>query len=243
MPSRQHHRGCHPTDARLFAPEWLPVLREAVADLSFLLTRGYSDKAALKLVGDHYQLAVRQRRAVLAAACPDASLQRRRETELEAEALAGRRVYIDGYNLLITIESALSGGLLFKGRDGCLRDLASVHGSYRKVTETRPAMAAIAAALNAAGVREAHWLFDAPVSNSGRLKTLLRLEAEWRGWPWTVELADGVDQQLKECGEPVITADGSILDAVRAWCNLTARIVSALDDPVFVRDLRPASGI
>lgn len=240
MPSRQHHRGCHPTDARLFAPEWLPVLRDAVADLSFLLTRGYSDKAALKLVGDHYQLAARQRRAVLGAACPDSSLRRRRQTELAPEELAGRRVYIDGYNLLITIESALSGGLLFKGRDGCIRDLASVHGSYRKVTETRPAMAEIAAALEMAGVQEACWLFDAPVSNSGRLKTLLRLEAEWRGWPWTVELADGVDGLLKECREPVITADGTILDAVCAWCNVSASIVAALEEPVFVRDLRPA---
>lgn len=240
MPSRQHHRGCHPTDARLFAPEWLPVLRDAVADLSFLLTRGYSDKAALKLVGDHYQLAARQRRAVLGAACPDSSLRRRRQTELAPEELAGRRVYIDGYNLLITIESALSGGLLFKGRDGCIRDLASVHGSYRKVTETRPAMAEIAAALEMAGVQEAYWLFDAPVSNSGRLKTLLRLEAEWRGWPWTVELADGVDGLLKECREPVITADGTILDAVCAWCNVSASIVAGLEEPVFVRDLRPA---
>ena len=99
------------------------------------------------------------------------------------------------------------------------------------------------AAIKAAGFREVHWLFDAPVSNSGRLKTLLRLEAEWQGWPWTVELADGVDQQLKECGEPVITADGTILDAVRAWCNLTARILPALGVPVFLCDLRPLSGI
>ena len=43
-------------------------------------------------------------------------------------------------NQLITIEAALSGGLIFRGRDGCFRDLASIHGTYRKVEETLPAL-------------------------------------------------------------------------------------------------------
>lgn len=62
---RQGHRGKHPRDEELFARKWIPLLRDAVHDMSFLLTRRYAEAAALKLVGDHYQLTSRHRRAVL----------------------------------------------------------------------------------------------------------------------------------------------------------------------------------
>jgi hypothetical protein len=45
-------------------------------------------------------------------------------------------LWIDGYNVLTSIEAALSGGVILRARDGCYRDMASMHGSYRKVEET-----------------------------------------------------------------------------------------------------------
>jgi hypothetical protein len=59
MTQRQRHRGRHPEDERLFSGKCLPVLRMAVVDLSFLLTRAYARDAALQVVGDHYQLDAR----------------------------------------------------------------------------------------------------------------------------------------------------------------------------------------
>ena len=59
---------------------------------------------------------------------------------IQSGVTAGQRIAIDGYNVLITIEAAMSGGCIFKARDGCLRDLASIHGTYRKVNETIPAL-------------------------------------------------------------------------------------------------------
>ena len=62
MPDKRCHRGAHPEDARLFDESKWPVLRSAVADLSWLLTRGYAERSGLKVVGDHFQLESRQRR-------------------------------------------------------------------------------------------------------------------------------------------------------------------------------------
>ena len=121
-------------------PALLPRLREALADFSLLLTKGYADKSALKLVGDRFSLTQRQRLAIMRAACSDQQRQSRLARRVPVEALAGQPIAIDGYNLLITIEAALSGGLIFIGRDGCFRDLASIHGTYRKVEETVPAV-------------------------------------------------------------------------------------------------------
>ena len=64
----------------------------------------------------------------------------RRESCVSVEQMHGEQVVIDGFNLLITLEAALSGGLVLLCRDGCLRDLSSVHGSYRSVQETERAI-------------------------------------------------------------------------------------------------------
>ncbi len=77
MPDRRSHRGPHPEDGRLFAPQVQPVLRKATAELCWLLSRGYTQKSALKLVGDRYDLVARQRTAVGRCVCGDAETARR----------------------------------------------------------------------------------------------------------------------------------------------------------------------
>jgi len=56
MPDKRTHRGPHPADAKLFAPDAVPDLQLATADFSLLLTKGYAEKSALKLVGDKFSL-------------------------------------------------------------------------------------------------------------------------------------------------------------------------------------------
>jgi len=204
----------------------LPRLREAVADFSMLLTKGYAEKSSLALVGDHFSLTQRQRLAIMRSACSDQQLQSRLERRVPVEALAGRPIAIDGYNLLITIEAAMSGGLIFKGRDGCFRDLASIHGTYRKVEETIPALQFIGAFLTDIHIAQALWLLDSPVSNSGRLKTLIAQLARESNWPWEVRLTISPDAELSKTDTIVVSTDSVILDACHQWTNLAAEIIT-----------------
>ena len=220
MPDRRSHRGPHPEDASLFAPAVLPRLVEATADLSWLLTRGYSGVGALKLVGDRYQLSARQRTAVARSACSDQDLARRRAHQVGQEQLRGRPLWIDGYNVLTTVEAALAGGVLLACRDGSYRDMASMHGSYRKVTETRPALELLGEMATSLGVSACVWYLDRPVSNSGRLKTIMAGLASERGWTWSIELVPNPDPVLSQSDQIVATADSVILDCCRAWFNL-----------------------
>ncbi len=228
MSSKQSHRGKHPKDSGLFTEKWAPTLRRTVADLSFLLSRGYPGKSALKFVGDRHQLALRQRRAVSGAACSDESLKYRTEHRVEIEDLCGVTLSIDGYNLLIIAESALSGGVLLKGRDGCIRDLASIHGSYRRVAETSPAISLIGKQLEELKLGRVDWYLDAPVSNSGRLKTILLKEAETAGWNWNVQLRENLDKFLAESGTVIASSDSWILDRAGKWVNLAANLIGSL---------------
>ncbi len=226
MPDTREHRGPHPADAELFAPALLPRLREAVADFSLLLTKGYAEKSTLKLVGDRFSLTQRQRLAVMRSSCSDQQQQSRRARCVSIEALAGQSLAIDGYNLLITIEAALSGGLIFRGRDGCLRDLASIHGTYRKVEETVPALRLIGESLNEIRIASALWLLDSPVSNSGRLKTMIGQLAHENTWPWEIRLTISPDAELSKMNTIVVSTDSVVLDACARWTNLAAEIIT-----------------
>jgi hypothetical protein len=226
VPDKRTHRGPHPSDAKLFAPAALVSLRAALADFSLLLTKGYADKSALKLVGDRFSLTQRQRLAVMRSACSDQQLELRAKRCVEATDLTGRPIAIDGYNLLITVEAAMSGGLIFRGRDGCCRDLASIHGTYRKVEETIPAVELIGAFLQDIRVPRALWLLDSPVSNSGRLKTLLAKLAHDHDWNWDIRLTLSPDAELSKIDAIVVSSDSVILDACQQWTNLAAEIIA-----------------
>src|SRR3972149_10997240 len=118
MPDTRSHRGPHPEDERLFSSQAIPVIRRAVADFSWLLTQGYAEKGALKLVGDRFSLTERQRVAVMRSTCSDQQRVSRQARCIPITQLPGRSVALDGYNLLITVEAALRGGILLQGRDG-----------------------------------------------------------------------------------------------------------------------------
>ena len=227
MPDQRRHRGPHPADAALFAPSFHPALRAATADLAWLLGRGYVLPSALKLVGDRHRLRERQRMAVFRSACTDAQRAARLAKRVAPEALAGRTIHVDGYNVLITLEAALANGVLLLGRDGCLRDMASFHGHFKRVAETEPAVRLLGEALAQWGVGTCVIYLDQPVSNSGRLAAALREIAQAHRWSWQVEIVPSPDAVIRESAEIVATADSALLDACGQWVNLARVIVES----------------
>ena len=225
MPDKRLHRGQHPADEKFFRETLIPGIRRAVADYSLLLSKGYAEKSSLKLVGDRFTLTERQRLAVMRSACSDEQQSGRKSRQLDINAVAGQMIAIDGYNVLITIEAAMSGGLIFRGRDGCCRDLASIHGTYRRVSETQPAIELIGGFLQQIGINQALWLLDSPVSNSGRLKTLIREIAEKNGWGWEIELVISPDAVLIKGEKIVASSDSVVLDKCGKWVDLAGEII------------------
>jgi hypothetical protein len=237
MPDRRRHRGLHPEDPKLFGPDARPALRAATADLSWLLGRGYKAPSSTKLVGDRYRLTQRQRAAVSRAACTDELRDQRQAKCVSQAAMRGEALVIDGFNVLTTLEVALGGGVVLLSRDGTVRDIAGVHGSYRKVQETGAALALVAELARRLGVSECIWLLDRPVSNSGRLRTFMLEHARARGLPWTVEVVADPDRTLSRSASIVATADGEVLDATRRWFNLVRTIVEAELPRAYLVDL------
>ena len=202
-------------------------MRAAADDLCWLAGRGYSRKTALRLVGDRYGLRDRQRRALQRSAASIEECEHRIRSRVEPAVLAGEELVVDGYNVLLTLEAALSGGVLLLGRDGVLRDLAAMSAHYRRVQATRPALELLAAYFRRTGVTRVLWCLDRPVANSGRLKRLIEETVQGIEPEWTVELTDRTDALLAESGCIVASADSAILDRCDRWVNLARILVEA----------------
>lgn len=224
MPNRQRHRGAHPEDLRLFDRTQWKRMRPAAEEIVFLLGRGYPVATAVDVVGNHHQLEARQRLALQRMLCSPDQRDRRAARTIERTDVRGRTLLVDGFNLIITVEVALSGGIILDCADGTVRDLAGLRGSYHPVDETDGALDLIGRELAALAPARARVFLDAPVSSSGRLRARI-LDFAHR-WPFPVdaEVVPNPDAILARA-DNAVSSDSAILDRCSSWLNLGRFIV------------------
>lgn len=214
-------RGYVPEDDRNFSPETLKTLQTASRHILYLINEGYDIKQASTFVGNHFLISERQRLAIVRSLATDTQLQNRQKKQLSIKDISGTKVWIDGFNTIITLEIFLSDSILLTGMDGTIRDLASLRGTYRLIPETYRAIQMMFDVLQNANVIAVNILLDEPVSNSGRLKALIADIAEKYPFALYIQLLKDVDRKLYN-KDNVITSDSVILDHCNSWINLTA---------------------
>ncbi|MCL8536877.1 DUF434 domain-containing protein [Chryseobacterium gallinarum] len=220
------NRGKNTGDDTLFASEkQISKLKSAVQDMQYLLTRGYPEKASAELAGNRYRFKSRQIQALRGASASEMQIQNRKLKRLEAADLKEKNVYLDGFNVLILLESLFSGAYIFEGADGCFRDLSGVHGTYKRVSQTMSAMDAVALFFRKNQLKKLVWIFDQPVSNSGRIKQLILDFAVENNLNWEAELQYNPDKFLAESSEIIISSDAWILDHCKKWFNLIGYLI------------------
>lgn len=216
---KQIKRGGAENDEREFSASSIQVLKKAASHIRYLINEGYAIKNASVFVGNHFMLSERQRLALVRSISTDEQLRLRKDKECAADELCGQTVYIDGFNTIITLEIALCQSLLLQCMDGTIRDLAGLRGTYRLIEETPQAVQSIADALSHLRVKKAVFYLDAPVSNSGRLKSLIADVFEKYDMELDIQVIYDVDRVLQE-KDYVITGDAIILDKCKSWFNL-----------------------
>jgi len=226
MQRSARHRGADPEDERSFAVDRIVTLRQANSDLCWLLDHGYGITSATELVGDRHHLTRRQRIAIARCACTREALERREVHRVGMEDLRGQELWLDGFNVLTGVETALGGGVILIGRDGCCRDVAGVFSNYHRVSETLPALLAIGQLASQWMLSRCRWWLDSPVNNSGRLKQIIQDVAAEAVWPWEVELVINPDRVLSETDQIVASSDHVILDRCQKWFNLTRTVIA-----------------
>lgn len=166
-------------------------------------------------MGNHYCLSERQRLAIVRSVATKEQIENRKAKEVFD--FQDQDIWIDGFNQIITLEVLLNHSPLFLGMDEVIRDLASLRGNYRIIPQTQQAIAILLEKVYAHHPGTIHILLDAPVSNSGRLKSKIH-EVD----PLVdVQIIQHVDLILYEKAN-VVTSDSIILDVCISWFNLMA---------------------
>jgi hypothetical protein len=200
------------------------LLRSAARDSRYLVDRGYPKESAIRFVSDHYRLPEEQRFVLTRVVVPSDTAKARRGKIQQVEALLEGDLFIDGYNVLITVESLLGGKPVYLCDDGFLRDIQGIFRSYKTSDLTLPALEATFDLIASACLAEVEVLLDQQISMSGQLAELMRRIMAEHEVPGTARTVRDVDFQLKEMDGVIATADGSIIDAVVAVVDIPGEI-------------------
>lgn len=233
--SRIVKRGYVPSDEKDFSEKAMNKLKEAQKDIFMLINRNYPIKNVSTFVGNHYLLSERQRMALVRSTSSNVSLEMRRKKEVKSS-IEGKTVYIDGFNIIITLEVALSKSTLIKCMDGTIRDLAGLRGTYRLIDKTDTSIDLIGKKFEELKISKAVFYLDKPVSNSGRLKIRILELLDRFNFHVDVELVDNADRSL-EGMENVISSDAIVLDKCESWFNFVKNILDECSDNFMYIDL------
>ena len=187
-------------------------LPDAANDFRYLLNREYPRKAALELVGNRYALTFDQRHLLHRGVFSESDATCRRRKLLRLKDLRGQALAIDGYNVLITIEAGLSRRPLIAADDGFIRDISGLSANFKKTPTTDHAIHLVFQTLEAAKPRDVLFLFDSPISKSGRLAEEIRAFLTKETFSGDAQAMKVPEQVLMEFQGVVATSDTAIID-------------------------------
>jgi hypothetical protein len=148
----------------------------------------------------------------------------RKDKRIKVNELCGRKVAIDGYNVLITIESLIIGAPVYLCDDGFLRDTRGIFRRYKSSDHTTLALSEILSILKESGVGWAELFLDQQISRSGELATEIRGMMTGFEVPGFAKTAKDVDRKLKLAKCPVATGDGAIIDEASEAVDIPAEV-------------------
>ncbi len=207
---------------------------DAVRDLVYLLERNYPKKSSITLVGNRYRLDSDERMILYRGVFKTGEALARRKKIRPRLSAVEYKLAVDGYNVLITLESYLLGKTVFRSLDGFVRDISGVYGNYTFTEMAKRSISLLAdyvqdLFLQLKGKRGGLVVYlDAPVSKSGELAEYMRCFFKNRYLESRVEVLAGPDARLIEEGlsGDVATSDTVIADQVPTCVDIPGYIIT-----------------
>jgi len=187
-------------------------LFNAYEDLKYLLNRGYRKNVALKFVSNHYRLRKEDRHLLARCVFSDGEIETREKKRKPIDFVKGKTLAIDGFNVLITLESVLEGKAILC-EDGFVRDLKYQRG-YKLSEKTEEMLFLLLEFLFKFHPKGLIFFYDRPVSKSGKIAKLTNEIMEKVGLSGKAEAVNSVDFELEKF-EIVATSDLAVINKVK----------------------------
>lgn len=221
---KESRRGFDEDDKRWFSQKELLRLTKAREEVEWLINREYKIEPVVIFVSNRYQFSNRQRDCIKRVVCTNEQQEIRKNKRLSIDKLREGTIYIDGFNLIITLEVALSKGTLIIGSDDNIRDLAGLRGTYKVIDKTEEALNLIYMFLQENNCKSVIFYLDSPVSNSGNLKYKILECAKNTNIDTHVKLVNNADVILEKL-DRVVSSDAVIIDKCISYFNLSKMII------------------
>lgn len=206
-------------------------LKDAILDLRYLLERGYPRERAVDFIGDRYRLKGKHRNLLYRCVFSQREAWGHIDRALTPPEIEGERLCIDGYNVLITVESCILGREFFMCDDGFTRDISGVYGKYRMKEATDSSMEMILRALKELKAESSTIYFDSAVSFSGELARRFREEGRNLGLALKVRVVKRGDARVKSCRGIACSSDRAIIEDSEGVFDLGGYIVGGYKKP------------
>jgi hypothetical protein len=203
----------------------LRALREAANDFRYFLNKGYPRKTTLELIGNRYGLTFDERHLLHRGIFSYSDSRSRRKKQITAREVRNKNLAIDGHNVLITIEAGLAGRPLILGDDGFIRDISGLSGSFKKTETTEKAIQFIINAIKNIKPRKTLFLFDAPISMSGKLAQEVRSQLKRENLVGDAMAVKVPERILIGFSGVVATSDTAIIDQSERVLDLAGDIL------------------
>lgn len=202
----------------------LPKIEDAVRDLRYLLDRGYPRDSAVNFVSNHYRFPLHQRHLLARCVFSKHEVAKHRRKAARASAVRGKRLGVDGYNVLITLESLLTGKQIIRCDDGYIRDLRAIFGKYRATPATTRALSALVRTIAKAKPKGVVVFFDKQVSRSGELAAEVRRQLKRARLKGNASAVGGVDMKLRAF-DVVASSDRAVIERAKAVWDIPAELL------------------
>lgn len=200
-------------------------IENAAIDIRYLLDRGYPQKGTVSFVCNHYRLDEELRHILSRTVISRSVSEKRRLKFLPCDKIQGNSIIIDGYNIIIGMESILEKKAILCD-DGVVRDIKGISRNFRTSENTHKAIELILSFLKEKNPLQVHFLLDSQISKSGMLSKLLREKINYYGLNGDAKTSRHVDHDLKISQDIVATSDGVIIDAAEKVVNFLYCIMS-----------------
>ena len=185
----------------------------AIKDYQYLLSRNYTAKTLLKVVSNRYKLNNVERTLLYRGVTTQEKSNARIMKTIVEKDLFSHNLSIDAYNVLLTINSYLTGKIVFLAMDGYVRDAAGMRNKIAKTIWYRRAVELTIRYLKAVNLADITFCVDSKVADSLELSNYIISVCEQYSVKTIIEQYDNVDKYLIDLDEGIIaSSDSEIID-------------------------------
>ena len=209
-------------------------LLKPARDIRSILRWGYSKFATIRFVAEHSQLSAGERHILTRVIMPPEKVVSRINKKIACDSISNRDILLDGYNVLLSVDSLLKNEPMWFCDDGYIRDTRYYFSKESQAEGIERSLDSVLEFLSGTTPKSVTFLLDSQISRSGELAGFIRRKLEERKIQGGARTSKTVDFDLKtEGGDPekkliVATSDGIIIDSVLQVLDIPACLMEKM---------------